>query len=46
MKNYINLKWLRNYIYCNKANYNVTEWQFLLDKLDNILKNYKGKGVK
>lgn len=46
MKNYINLKWLRNYIYCNKENYNIKEWEFLLKKIDNILKNYNKKGVK
>lgn len=40
MKNYTNLKWLRNYIYCNKENYNKKEWEFLLTKLDNILNNY------
>lgn len=43
MKNYLNLKWLRNYIYCNKNEYKIEEWTFIIEKLDNIIKNYKGK---
>lgn len=39
--NYSNLKWLRNYIYCNKNEYNIKEWTFIIEKLDNIIKNYK-----
>lgn len=40
-KNYTNLKWLRNYIYCNKNKWEKEEWAFVIEKLDNIIKNYK-----